>query len=46
MSGYAFGNPRKYIATRSKKAFKTSAHSEAHQRQFQITKIVLTSEKY
>ena len=30
MSGNAYGNPWKYIVTRSKKAFKASTYSETH----------------
>ena len=34
------------MVTRSKKAFKTSTHSETYRHQSQIIKIVLTSEKH
>ena len=46
MSGKAYGNPWKYLATRFKKVFKASTHSETQLDQPQMTKIVLTSSKY
>ena len=46
MSGNAYGNPLKYMITHAKKTFKASDHSETDQHQPQVTKILLTSEKY
>ena len=43
MSGNAYGNPWKYMVTRSKKAFKASTHRETYQHQSLETKIVLSS---
>ena len=43
VSGNAYDNPWKYMVTHSKKVFNASTHSETHQHQSQITKIVHTS---
>ena len=46
MTVNCYGNQWKYIATRSKKVSMDFTHSETHQHQSQITKIILIFLKY
>ena len=46
MSGNKYDNPWKYMVTHSKILLKAYTHSETDQNQSQLTKIILTPEKY
>ena len=46
MNGNTYGTPWKHMVKLSKKVFKASTHSETHQNQSQIRKIVFTPEIY
>lgn len=46
MSGSTYSSPGKYMVKGSQKAFQESIHSETHQYQSQISKIMLASEEY